>query len=162
MSQITADTSNRVDIEVFEKYFLVTDLSNFVEVVRRDSKFTSGYMSKDQVSRIIEIEARLEANKTTYINIDTNVDPDCFWKSTQFAVYLLHQPSDKAWSLLWCDDENIDNYEELEELLIEVFEAEREMDGCFSSNNPLPQDYEARCKAKNIVINKIGERLEEC
>jgi hypothetical protein len=44
-------------IEVNEKYYRITHISGFVEIVRRDSKFTSGYMSPDQVARINEIES---------------------------------------------------------------------------------------------------------
>jgi len=148
-----------LEIETHEKYYRVEHIDGFVEIVRRDSKCTSGYMNPGALTRLNEIEERLETNLTTYINIDTNPDPDCF--DENFIVWLLHPPSENPWSLERCDEE-IDNYQELEDMLCDVFNAQRAMEGCFVSNYDLPADYEARCKAKNIIINKVGERLEEC
>lgn len=50
-----------MNIEVHDKYYRVNHPNGFVEIVRRDSKFTSGWMSPYQLERIAEIEATLEA-----------------------------------------------------------------------------------------------------
>ena len=49
-----------MNIETHEKYYRVNHPDGFVEIVRRDSKFTSGYMSVNQMIRLDEIEAELE------------------------------------------------------------------------------------------------------
>ena len=46
-------------IEVYDKYYRVEYPDGFVEIVRRDSKYTSGYMIPEQLIRIAEIEAIL-------------------------------------------------------------------------------------------------------
>jgi len=42
-------------IEVHEQYYKITRRDGFVEIVRRYSKFTSGYMSVEHMIRLDEI-----------------------------------------------------------------------------------------------------------
>lgn len=49
-----------MNIEVHAKYYRVEYPDGFVEIVRRDSRCTSGYMSPYQITRIAEIEAMLD------------------------------------------------------------------------------------------------------
>ena len=48
-----------MNIEVHEQYYRVNHADGFVEIVRRYSKCTSGYMSPSQITRIGEIEYTL-------------------------------------------------------------------------------------------------------
>jgi len=48
-----------MNIETHEQYYRVNHTDGFVEIVRRYSKFTSGYMSPAQLGRIIAIELEL-------------------------------------------------------------------------------------------------------
>jgi len=49
-----------MNIEVYEQYYRVNHPDGFVEIVRRNSKCTSGYMSVEHMIRLDEIKATLE------------------------------------------------------------------------------------------------------
>ncbi len=106
---------------------------------------------------------------TTYIDIDTNPDPDCC--EAEFVIYLLYPPGDEAWALTWHDDD--DSLESImisqgldvdkaEQWLCETLDVRRSCSGEYASEDtPLPDNFADICEANDIVINKIGQRLNK-
>ncbi len=92
----------------------------------------------------------------TYINIDTKPNSDC--SNFDFLVYTLYPPGIEPYALAWKDEDD----DETETLICNIFGGAREMAGVIGANGKLPIEIEAICQTYGIVINKIGERLEEC
>ena len=94
--------------------------------------------------------------RTVYIDIDVKPNPDCYPEDS-IVFYVLYPPSDEPWSLEWENEDDIYS----ENLMRRVFGAERLMEGCTAIYEPLPENLEELCTENNIIINRIGEDLDE-
>ena len=105
---------------------------------------------------------------TIYVDIDTNPDPDCY-DDLKFVLYVLRPPREE-YPMVWNDDESVlhndddtmDNDEAERFICLDLgLGLRRSSSGCYARRQPPPDNISGYLAMHGVIVNKIGERLDE-